>query len=263
MNADSKAVATERKYRLPYHWVRDPLAGDSLPYHGYIEIVLEHLPGGAERVLDAGCGDGWLSHLLAERSREVVGVERLEHLVGYSRTLVPQGRFYRADLREPGLAERLPDGPASFDAAVLMEVYEHIPPQDCPAVLKNLATLLRPGGTLIVSVPSRELPASELHYRHFEPDLLRRELDAGGFDVQQVVGQDRLGGWRGALRSRTLERWLFNNWLQPRILLRVRRYLYRRHVNRVREGSACGRYIAIARRRPAETEARGESCGSR
>jgi SAM-dependent methyltransferase len=193
--------------------MRHPLHRDSLSYFGYIDIVLGELPPAPLRVLDAGCGDGRIAHELVQAGHRVTGIDYLETSVQYARQLVPQADFLRADLGDdllelPGLA------PDSFDAAVLVEVYEHLPPRDCPQVLANLHRLLKPGGLLIVSVPTKLLPPSKLHYRHFDRGEAEGELEQAGFRILKVIGQHRLDalgrlvlhrGWDYLLHNGVLE----------------------------------------------------------
>jgi SAM-dependent methyltransferase len=225
--------------------MRDPLHRDSLPYFGYARIILEELPPPPAKVLDAGCGDGRIAAMMAEQGYEVTGLDFLEISAHYANILVPKGKFLSGDLRrdlaaEQGLA------PGSFQAVVLIEVYEHIPPQDCPAVLANLSALLAPDGLLLISAPSKLLPLSNLHYRHFDPGQLEEELRAAGFSVQGTMGQHRQGGWAAWLMGDALDNLLNNRWLQPVILKRLRRWMYQRYLNRLPAGAPCGRFIVAA-----------------
>jgi hypothetical protein len=159
--------------------------------------------------------------------------------------MVPQANFAAGDLRQD-LQKTCGLEPEYFDAVVLVEVYEHIPPQDCPLVLENLRALLCSQGTLIVSVPTEALPPSNLHYRHFGPGQCEDELAQAGFVVDKVVGQhdlSLLGKW---LFSQGLDRLLNNGLLEPVILTRLRRKLFMRFCNRTDPSGPCGRYILIA-----------------
>lgn len=107
------------------------------------------------RVLDAPCGYGRLSVLLAERGASVVGVDQSEVLLKRAEenrgAIAPSSlRYIRHDLREP-LPER------GFDAA--FNVFTSIgygTEEDDLAILKALRAALRPGGLLFLDTAHRD-----------------------------------------------------------------------------------------------------------
>lgn len=100
------------------------------------------------RVLDAGCGNGYLSRLMAQRGARVVGVESAAGPLGYAKRLEerqPLGiEYLRADLSRLG---HLGD---PFDAVVANMVLLDIP--DWRAALANCVEVLCPGGLLVYSL---------------------------------------------------------------------------------------------------------------
>ena len=119
-----------------------------------ITLVLETIdrhakPGG--RILDIGCGTGFLLERLAERGYSGVGID-----------LSPESvEIAQARLVELGIAERLraevgsayepPDGP--FDLVTITDVLEHLEdPRTCLAAARDR---LAPGGVVVVSTPNR------------------------------------------------------------------------------------------------------------
>lgn len=70
-------------------------------------------------VIDAGCGGGYGSELLAERADEVIGIDNSGEAIDYAglHHQQPNITFIRADLNEV-----LPDG----DCLVLIEALEHL-----------------------------------------------------------------------------------------------------------------------------------------
>jgi 2-polyprenyl-3-methyl-5-hydroxy-6-metoxy-1,4-benzoquinol methylase len=64
----------------------------------------------------------------------------------------PEIAFLATDITQPHAL-------GSFDLGVLMEVFEHIPPADCEAFLAGVRRLLKPGGTLLLTVPHANKPA--------------------------------------------------------------------------------------------------------
>ena len=99
-------------------------------------------PLGGRRVLDLGCGKGRFARILAARGAQVIGLD------------VSAAMLARADgsslHRVQGSARRLPFAPSTFDAAVAVEVFEHVEPGALDAALAEAARVLRPGGILII-----------------------------------------------------------------------------------------------------------------
>ena len=89
-------------------------------------------------------------------------------------------------------AEALAQEQGTFDAVLLLEVVEHVP--DVPVFLKTVATLVRPGGMMILSTLNRTLKAYALAIVGAE--LILRWLPAGTHDWNRFVTPDEL---RGAL----------------------------------------------------------------
>ncbi|WP_104106582.1 methyltransferase domain-containing protein [Nocardioides sp. 616] len=114
-----------------------------------------------DRVLDMGCGAGRHAFEMYRRGGDVIAFDQdAEELAGVRDLFVamaeagevPAGA--EADVKE-GDALALPFGDGEFDRVVAAEVLEHIP-ADIQAI-QELVRVLRPGGTLAVSVP-RWLP---------------------------------------------------------------------------------------------------------
>ncbi len=143
--------------------------------------------GGAGRMLDVGCATG--AFLLAGRDAgwAVEGLELGEASAAYAREAlgipVTLGSLYGA---EPVAAP--------YDAAVLLEVIEHLPaPLDA---LRRLHGWLRPGGVLLLSTPNfdslyRRLAGTrwwvvnceEEHIVLFTPQTIAAALEQAGFEV--------------------------------------------------------------------------------
>lgn len=108
----------------------------------YNALVDAAVPAGARRVLDVGCGDGFLAARLAERIPEVTALDVDEPVLQRAAARFPDAavRWLRGDV----MAVELP----SFDAVVSNAALHHI--DDTQAALKRLAGLVNPGGTLAV-----------------------------------------------------------------------------------------------------------------
>jgi ubiquinone/menaquinone biosynthesis C-methylase UbiE len=115
-----------------------------------LEIVFDELLEGqsidGKTVLDAGCGTGWFSQRATELGAEVtaldIGVKLLE------KTRQKCGAALVA-----GDACRLPFHGAAFDVVMSSECIEHT--QDPLGAIGEMCRVLKPGGTLIVTVPNK------------------------------------------------------------------------------------------------------------
>jgi SAM-dependent methyltransferase len=115
------------------------------------------------RILDAGCGHGYGSAMLANAGADqVLGVDVAAGLIEAAHGLERPGlRFETGDLAH------LTAPPRSFDLITCFEVIEHVP--DPVAVLAELARVLAPGGVLAISSPNadRYPPGNPHHVREF------------------------------------------------------------------------------------------------
>lgn len=110
-------------------------------YHRYL---LRHVPVRCNRALDAGCGTGTFTRLLADRASRVDAIDLSPGMIAAARRNTAgrsNVRFEVADLLEtPFDADR-------YDVVATLATLHHVPLE--PA-LERLAAALRPGGTLLV-----------------------------------------------------------------------------------------------------------------
>ncbi len=106
-----------------------------------IAAVVDRKP---RTVLDLGCGEGWLSHALAERGFDVLGVDAIPALIEQAKT---QGKaaFEVASYEriiESGLGGR------RFDVVICN--FALFGEDSVPRLLKRIPDLLAPGGAFII-----------------------------------------------------------------------------------------------------------------
>jgi SAM-dependent methyltransferase len=149
--------------------------------HLSLQAVERHVEPG--RLLDVGCGPGFMLETARERGWNASGVDPSPFSVGVARN----NGF---DAYE-GMLEDLSLPGGSFDAISLLQVVEHIP--DPRALLAECRRLLRPGGALLVATPNpRSLLARvkrerfnywipPMHCAWYMPETLHRLLVGSGF----------------------------------------------------------------------------------
>jgi SAM-dependent methyltransferase len=121
------------------------------------------LPAGS-RILDVGCGSGWLCEYLARLGYQVTGLdispelirlanERLSSLpYGVDQQTKPSYRFLVHDIEAAPLSE-------TFDAVICYDALHHF--EDENAVLRNIGEMLELGGQLFIAEGERPPEGSE------------------------------------------------------------------------------------------------------
>lgn len=122
---------------------------EALPYfRGFLRAIearlLQSVDLPAPR-LDVGCGDGHFGEIAFAQATEIGVDPELSSLREARRR-----RSYRWLLAAEGA--RLPLGDASMGSVVSNSVLEHIP--DVQSVLQEIGRVLKPGGTLVFTVPN-------------------------------------------------------------------------------------------------------------
>jgi SAM-dependent methyltransferase len=150
-------------------------------------------------LLDAGCGGGRHCFGVFERGANVIGLD----LDPEGLVIARAGIRLRQDQGFPGHGSvlqgdvfRLPFPDDRFDRVICSEVMEHV--HDYPGALRELTRVLRPGGTMGVTIPTAiterfylhltsdyfESPGG--HIRIFKPRELARAMAAAGLRVEGV-----------------------------------------------------------------------------
>ena len=124
-------------------------------------------------VLDAACGEGYGSALLAAAAGRVTGVDLSPEAVAHARDRyrLPNLSFETVDCLQ------LPFGDDAFDAVVSFETLEHL--EDHDGLLREFRRVLKPGGFLLISSPDKAVYSERLQNRnpfHLR-ELYRDELE--------------------------------------------------------------------------------------
>jgi len=195
----------------------DP-AGKFKPLHqinpvriGYIRDLIcqqhDRDPKGAKpfdglAILDIGCGGGLLCEPMRRLGAKVTGIDAGEKNIAIASLHAEQSGL-DIDYRHQ-LPEELTMTKGTFDVVLNMEVIEHV--ADVDAFLKASASLVKPGGLMVLSTMNRTLKAFALakvgaeyimrwlpvgthDWRKFvKPSELARGLRPHGVDITDVTG---------------------------------------------------------------------------
>jgi SAM-dependent methyltransferase len=148
------------------------------------------------RVLDAACGEGYGSFLLAHTAAQVTGIDISADAVTHARERYPSGNLTFVQ----GSVTKLPLPDACVDVVVSFETIEHLSPQR--EMLAEFRRVLKPSGLLVISSPNRpvynEAGAVENHFHVSELDraelkaLLDPAFPRQSWHAQRVVAQSAL-----------------------------------------------------------------------
>jgi ubiquinone/menaquinone biosynthesis C-methylase UbiE len=101
-----------------------------------------------DRVLDVGCGTGYLTRRAARAvapEGRAVGIDPSQAVIDYAAAHAPAGCTFAT-----ATAQALPYPDASFDVVLSSLAMHHVPADDRPAALREMSRVLRPGGRLFV-----------------------------------------------------------------------------------------------------------------
>jgi 2-polyprenyl-3-methyl-5-hydroxy-6-metoxy-1,4-benzoquinol methylase len=158
--SDSLREVYERRAELQYAAPADlPDPRVDRKYARLTALVAATLP--ADSLLDAGCGDGRFLAAIArlpQRPAQLAGTDISERILHTAaETLAREGAT--AELVRANL-ERLPFPDAAFDRVLCVQVIEHL--LDPPAGIAELARVLKPGGTLVLSTDNSRNVVSQV-----------------------------------------------------------------------------------------------------
>lgn len=148
---DTRIEDADIKHLVRAHWGDRAPTFDGAPHHGihnqeqhdaWLDVLRCVTGGGAQRVLDVGCGTGFLTLLLAELGHAADGIDlapaMLERACAKAQVMGLRVQFFEGDAESP----RVADG--SYDLLVERHVLWTLPHPD--AALREWRRVLRPGG---------------------------------------------------------------------------------------------------------------------
>ncbi len=136
----------ERLYhdKKAYHW--DYIKSRNAFYIQHTKIIL-NLVGefGRGKIIDIGCGDGYITSQVFRKFKEVVGEDISKEAIKIAKRKNSKISFVVAT------CTNLPFSDNSFDTVVASEIIEHVDHNYGKMLLKESRRILRPHGKIIIS----------------------------------------------------------------------------------------------------------------
>jgi len=152
------------------------ISGNDSFYRRFAPFLWEQLGDlSRSRILDLGCGHGWLADKLASAGATVTGVDGSSDLIRLARSAFPEIRFEVADL-----VDGLPAGMGAYEAVVAHMVLMDLPALD--RVLDDVKATLAPTGVFVFSI---------LHPCFFAQEPVQDTLDHWSRHVTGYLGHDK------------------------------------------------------------------------
>ena len=174
--------------------------------------VLEMIPGGeALKALSAGSGWEGIFSTLAFVERPLLEISAVDILPPENYKGPPSTKYFQGSICDmsffPG---------ECFDLIVCMEALEHLPPTIVMDAWKEFNRVLKPNGTIILTVPYTEALDNFImccpiccewvsesgHVRSYPPSVVRAEANVNGFEIIEIIkGKENINVYKGIKRA--------------------------------------------------------------
>jgi 2-polyprenyl-3-methyl-5-hydroxy-6-metoxy-1,4-benzoquinol methylase len=146
--------AIQQHEDLAGQWESKYAKGSFAARESLIASCLDSLPLEGKQWLDAGCGTGRLSRLLARKGCRVQGVDAADAMLDIARELALADGFQESlSFQHVETIETIPFADDAFDGILCSSVIEYLDnPELC---LSEFSRTLRPGGWLLLTAPNR------------------------------------------------------------------------------------------------------------
>lgn len=133
------------------------------------------------RCLDFGGGDAAFGSIMADLGADVSVFDPSKRALRYAQKADKRLSLFRG-------RTKLPFADGVFRVVVMLEVLEHISNSEEMMALREAKRVLDPTkGSLVISVPSINLPVPERHYRHYSWEGLVKRLKLVDLGVEEAI----------------------------------------------------------------------------
>ncbi len=176
------------------HAMRKPFSDDNcMHYLINISVFLSLMRQPPARIVEFGCGTGWLSLIFAERGFDVVGIDISPDAIAIAEQLRAERKIANAAFRTADYEEVKIDPPADY--VVFHDALHHAESED--AAMRAAYAALKPGGMMICIEPGdghsqsstsvRAVQEFGVHEKDMPPRKIIHHARAAGFSRHLVL----------------------------------------------------------------------------
>ncbi|MED5294026.1 MAG: bifunctional 2-polyprenyl-6-hydroxyphenol methylase/3-demethylubiquinol 3-O-methyltransferase UbiG [Pseudomonadota bacterium] len=168
--------------------------GEFKPLHAINPLRLDFIDArvglAGRKVIDVGCGGGILAEAMARRGARVTGIDLADASLEVARQHARE-HDVDVDYRLVSVEDLASEAPASADVVTCLEMLEHVP--DPEAIIRACASLLKPGGQLVLSTINRNPKSYALAILGAE--YLLKMVPRGTHDYARFIRPSELARW--------------------------------------------------------------------
>lgn len=165
---------------------------NNFTYRIILKIINKYLTY-PSNILDIGCGAGALALYYAGKGNDILGIDISQKAVDSANESAKYIGLQNIRFKKMNFPKEIPD--EKFDFIIFTEVIEHL--EDDLLALKKIFSLLKSGGIVVISTPSKNAPLHKLglakdfdtqvgHLRRYTINELAHEINACGFKILET-----------------------------------------------------------------------------
>lgn len=172
----------ERKYEFPYHYIPKydieynnfslfRVLGWGASYLSYIRLIVKLIKNyNFNSLIDIGCGDGRLLFELRKQfpEKKLTGIDISEKALMFAKAFNDnKTELICKDFTDKKSLTYASGNPIKYDIITLIDVLEHIHPNEVMNFVGKMSEHLTKNGHVIATIPSNNWKVNPKHYQHF------------------------------------------------------------------------------------------------
>lgn len=191
---DSRDVVYRQSYEKLHNFFIS-VSGDQHLYKGtnvqralWKQRLIGNIVGKGQRILEVGCGEGFLSIALSQRNNKVNGVDVSDTCILLANK--NKIRFNSKNVNFSRMsATQLKFQPNTFDWIFSMDLLEHLHPEDALVHLREASSLLKENGKYLLMTPNSKngAHAGGVHIKEYNLTELQELFNKAGFSIKSPL----------------------------------------------------------------------------